>query len=230
MARLIKLSPHSLSLFLDCPRCFWLRYNQRVKRPEAISPSVPRGLDYVLKGYFDYHRKQGMVPELSGLIEGQLLEDEDLVSQMRKTSFGIELGQNIWFRGALDDAVRLEDGSIVPLDNKTKGFPPKGVHWSYEVQLASYVFILKKKGIKTKNFGYLAYWFLDHKNLDPSRPFLFQVKVERVEVDPTKIARLIDEAVKTLKGPLPKKGCRLDQKGKKQDCPFCDYREWIFAP
>ncbi len=162
----LSLSPHSLILFLECPRCFWLQFNKGIRRPERIVPGVPRGIDYVLKRYFDRWREKGMVPELEKLIKGaKLLKNQELVDQMRKTSFGVPVDKDVFFRGALDDALELDDGAIVPLDNKSKGFPPKEVHWSYKLQLSSYNFILKERGIKTKRIGYLIYWFLDPKKL-----------------------------------------------------------------
>ncbi|MCX6774543.1 MAG: hypothetical protein NTY99_00435 [DPANN group archaeon] len=51
----IKLSPSSLNLFKDCPRCFWLDKIKGISRPEGIFPSLPSGIDKVLKEHFDKH-------------------------------------------------------------------------------------------------------------------------------------------------------------------------------
>src|SRR3989344_4511673 len=44
-----KFSPSSLSLLKDCPRCFWLNFNKNIKRPDSIFPSLPSGMDKILK-------------------------------------------------------------------------------------------------------------------------------------------------------------------------------------
>jgi len=44
-----KFSPSSLSLLKDCPRCFWLRFNRKINRPDSIFPSLPGGMDIMKK-------------------------------------------------------------------------------------------------------------------------------------------------------------------------------------
>ncbi len=48
-----KLSPSSLNLMQDCPRCFWLTQHKVWKRPAGIFPSLPSGMDRILKIHFD---------------------------------------------------------------------------------------------------------------------------------------------------------------------------------
>src|SRR3989344_8415650 len=59
---LFKLSPSSLNLFIDCPRCFWLQVVKKVKRPDGAFPSLPSGMDKVLKEHFDRFMEQGTLP------------------------------------------------------------------------------------------------------------------------------------------------------------------------
>lgn len=47
------LSPSTLGLYKNCPRCFWLHINKGHKRPNGIFPSLPGGMDLVIKKYFD---------------------------------------------------------------------------------------------------------------------------------------------------------------------------------
>ena len=53
-----KFSPSSLSLLKDCPRCFWLKFNKDIKRPDSIFPSLPSGMDKILKVHFDHFMKK----------------------------------------------------------------------------------------------------------------------------------------------------------------------------
>ena len=49
MSKQVYLSPSALNVFNDCPRCFWLDKNKRMKQPRGIFPSLPSGMDKVLK-------------------------------------------------------------------------------------------------------------------------------------------------------------------------------------
>ncbi len=43
------LSPSSLNLMEECPRCFWLEKHKVWKRPSSVFPSLPSGMDNILK-------------------------------------------------------------------------------------------------------------------------------------------------------------------------------------
>ena len=58
----LKLSPSSLNLFLECPRCFWLYKVKGVGRPDGIFPSLPNGMDKILKEHFDRFMEKGELP------------------------------------------------------------------------------------------------------------------------------------------------------------------------
>ncbi len=100
----IKLSPSSLNLFLECPRCFWLRFNKGITRPETPASTMPLGMDLTLKNYYDAVRKDGLPPELKGHVDGRLLPEPDRIAEMRKTSFGFQLNSEVWFGGGLERA------------------------------------------------------------------------------------------------------------------------------
>src|SRR3989344_2059764 len=57
-----KLSPSSLSLMQECPRCFWLIHHKIWKRPTGIFPSLPSGMDKILKEHFDRFMEKGILP------------------------------------------------------------------------------------------------------------------------------------------------------------------------
>jgi len=88
-----KFSPSSLSLLKDCPRCFWLKFNKDIKRPEGIFPSLPSGMDKILKIHFDsFMRKGELPPELKELKDVKLFDDEDLLKVWRN-NFKASLGK-----------------------------------------------------------------------------------------------------------------------------------------
>lgn len=86
-----KLSPSILSLLKDCPRCFWLHFNKNIKRPETIFPSLPSGMDKILKDHFDRFMRKGKLPpelrQLNG--EVKLFDNEELLKVWRSNFKGI---------------------------------------------------------------------------------------------------------------------------------------------
>jgi len=128
--RKIYLSPSALNLFLDCPRCFWQEKNLGIKRPRGIFPSLPGGMDLVIKKYFDLYRKKGMLPpELEGKVEGKLYPEMDILERWRSwkhTNLKYEdESSGAVLSGALDDCL-LDKGFYIPLDYKTRGGPLQG--------------------------------------------------------------------------------------------------------
>jgi len=61
-----KLSPSALHLLDECPRCFWLTQHKLWKRPIGIFPSLPNGMDKILKEYFDLYRDKHLIPAACG--------------------------------------------------------------------------------------------------------------------------------------------------------------------
>lgn len=212
----IKLSPTSgLNLFLECPRCFWLRYNEKIHRPDIVFPSLPGGMDRIIKEYFDRYRKLGkMPPELEGKVKGALFSDQELLDRWRNWRQGLNFDDPVLeatLTGALDDCI-LDDGFLIPLDYKTRGTAPKerDSEEYYQTQLDTYVFLLQKNGFPVREFAYLVYYF-------PERFFdgnlvKFSTEVVKLETDSQRAYRIFSEAIACLRGPIPKAHT---------DCSYC---------
>jgi hypothetical protein len=73
---MIRLSPSSLNLFLDCPRCFWLYVNKGIRQPSIPVATITTGLDKVIKEYFNLYRPKGTLPPfLENKVPGKLIRD-----------------------------------------------------------------------------------------------------------------------------------------------------------
>jgi len=216
--KLIKISPSSLNLYLNCTRCFWLQLSEGIRRPQPPMSSLPNGIDLTLKIYFDHWRKKdGVPPILKDKIPGRLFKDEASISKFRSRSFQwFDKEVGAYFTGILDDALELSDGSIVPLDNKTRGFPPIEPHVAHVVQMSVYTLLLKQNEFKTKNIAYLIYWFFNHKKVDLEKPLDFNLGIEEVKTDPAYVKEIFHEAVVMLKEPMPPPN---------MNCKFCQYRK-----
>lgn len=219
MPQLVKLSPTTgLNLFSECRRCFWLHYNQWVRRPRGIFPSLPSGMDAVIKDYMDSYREKDILPpELEGKVVGKLMPDLYTLNRWRDwraDSLAYEDKElNVVVSGALDDCLVHDDHYIV-LDYKTRGWAPKRGQSEeyYQTQLDVYTLLLAEKGHKTKDFAYLLYYF-PHKIYEDGK-FGFQTEVVRVETNIERAKSIVKDAVLVLRGPLPKRH---------SDCEYCTW-------
>ncbi len=215
----LRLSPTTgLSLYRDCPRCFWLHYNKNVHRPRGIFPSLPGGMDLVIKDYFDKYRG-GLPPELEGKVDGVLMPDNDLMNRWRNWRTGLEYKDkklNATLFGALDDCL-LKSDKYIPLDYKTRGSAPQdgSSEQYYQTQLDTYALLLKANGYEPGDYAYLIYYF--PKRVSENGVVEFHVKPVRLTADPERVREIFEAAVKTLRGPIPKHHSN------------CEYCTWGFG-
>lgn len=202
------LSPSTLSLFRDCPRCFWKQFNEGIKRPNGIFPSLPSGMDRILKVHFDsFMKKNALPPELQTLSHMQLFDDEEKLAVWRNYRKGIRWtdtkGNTIC--GAIDNLL-VHKGKIVILDYKTRGYPLKDdTHEHYRDQLNIYNFLFKENGYETENYAYLVFY---HPNkVLPTGEILFHNELKKMEVSTDEAKKLIITAIGTLENESPNKKC-----------------------
>ncbi len=201
----IRLSATSLNLYRECPRCFWLEHSGQIHRPRGIFPSLPGGMDNVIKKYFDSYRSQGTLPpELIGKVEGQLVRDQALMERLRswRTSPTYRDSKiNATLIGALDECF-IDGGLYIPVDYKTRGYPLKeGAREYYQDQLNCYTLLLESNGMKTKRIAYLIYYYPD--NVKANGVVQFNVEPKKLTTDPEAARSLLIEVVKLLRQPQP---------------------------
>jgi CRISPR/Cas system-associated exonuclease Cas4 (RecB family) len=203
---MIKLSPSTLNLMEECPRCFWLHVVKNIKRPSGPMAGIVIKMDSIIKKYFNRYREQDKLPPIiKGKVKGKLPKD------MPKTLYSEE--GEIKLKGLPDEYLELEDGSIVPFDHKTKSKAPEENHPAYQLQLDVYTYLLIKNGYKTVNKGYLAYYYPDdcdvHNGLD------MNCEVVEVKTNPDRVVKLINKAKKIINNDIPDCG---------KDCEYC---RWV---
>ena len=207
-----QLSASTLKIFQECPRCFWLHCNQRLERPRGPFPSLPSGIDRVLKHYFDLYRKEGTLPPLvRGKLEGALAS--------QPLTLGFTDGPcNARLWGKLDDCLVVGDQQLAPLDHKTRASAPESVaytHRYYQLQMNVYTLLLERNGHRTNRMAYVLYYYPLAGELH--RGFPFDVTVHAIRTDPDAAYALFANACRCLAGPLPESG---------EACEFC---RWLQA-
>ena len=203
-----KLSPSSLNLLEDCPRCFWLHMVKGIKRPTGPMSSIPIKMDSIIKHYFDKYRDLGKLPPI--------IEDKItgwLAVGMPKT-LKHELDSGIILLGRPDEYIKLKDDNIVALDHKTKSKEPDDVHPSYQLQLDVYSYLLKAMGYDTVDIAYLAFYYPDECDLHNGMPFF--CKVIEVKTNPKIVEKLVIKSFDVLNGKIPDPA---------ENCEYCKWSE-----
>jgi hypothetical protein len=207
-----QLSASTLKLFQECPRCFWLHVNQKLERPRGPFPSLPSGMDRVLKSYFDAYRKDGALPPLiRGKVEG-CLATTTLTLGFNDPATG---GARLW--GKLDDCLILPNRRLAPLDHKTRASAPEDLSYTqryYQFQMDVYTLLLERNGHQTSRTAYVVYYFPVDGALHDGFPF--RVVVHQIATDPAVAYRVFCEACSCLAGPLPSSA---------EACEFCRWAQ-----
>jgi len=205
-----KLSPSSLSLMEECPRCFWLHFHGK-KRLEGIFPSLPSGMDSILKKHFDKFRdKKKLPPEIAkeGECKGcMLFDDKEKLEIWRNNRKGISIAdkQGNILKGAVDN-ILVRKNKLIVLDYKTRGFPLKeNTHETYQNQLDIYNFLLRMNGYETEDFAFLLFYY--PKEVLETGEVVFDTKLVKMKVDVKNAEDLWKKALKILEGSEPKASC-----------------------
>mgnify|MGYP001587637025 FL=1 len=208
---MFKLSPSSLNLMVECPRCFWLAQHDVWKRPAGIFPSLPSGMDNILKEHFDKFMARGLLPpELcnnSHCNDMKLFDDSELLKIWRSNFKGISWTDDAGnvLRGAVDNLL-VKGKKLIVLDYKTRGFPLKeDTHEHYQDQVDIYNFLLRKNDYETENYAFLL--FYHPKEVLNTGEVVFNTDLKKMKVDVKNAENIFKNAIKLLNSPCPKKSC-----------------------
>ncbi len=222
MEKKFSLSPYTLNLFDDCPRCFWFHMVKGIlyRRPEPPTSTLPRGMDGLIKKYFDsYRRKKILPPEIKPFLEGFLV-DEGIIKKWRNWKTGLSFVDGDGYRifGALDECI-VQDGIYVPLDYKTRGFQLKYDSTSYYIlQMSCYNFLLYKNNYRISSYAYLVFYIPSEYSLEGI--VKFDVEVRKINTySPQKVYEIFRKALGVLLNNEPPKAG--------DNCPFCKWAEMV---
>jgi len=199
----IRLSPSALNIFRDCQHCFWMDKVQGIRRPRGIFPSLPSGMDRVIKDYFDQYRKEGNLPPefQSETFQGlQLYDNQKQLNLWREwrtgPSFRDEDGSVLF--GAIDDLL-VKEGKYVPFDCKKKGSPTSAedARRYYSNQIDCYALMLEKNGLPQAGCGYLLYY--SPKSVREKGWVNFNLQAVRLETDTARALKTFRDAVALIK-------------------------------
>lgn len=175
------LSASSLSVFKDCPRCFFNDKVRGIKQPRGIFPSLPGGMDRLLKDRYDSFRVRKILPpELREHFQGSILFQDQI--QLRKwqnwrQGLRMKIG-DVTLTGAIDELIDNQDASFTIFDYKTRGAAPKegASEQYYGSQMDIYDLLLGDAGIPTTGEAYLGYWWPCSHGMEQERHMKFPME------------------------------------------------------
>ena len=209
--KIFRLSPSSLNLMHECPRCFWLPQNNVWTRPEGIFPSLPSGMDRILKVHFDKFRERNLLPpELcnqKNCENMKLFNDKELLTFWQNNRKGIsykdEDGNEL--RGAVDNILQ-KGNKLIVIDYKTRGYDLKeDTHEHYQLQIDVYNFLLRKNGYETEDYGFLLFYV--PKEVAETGEIIFDTTLKKMEINVKNAETIWKKAIKFLNSECPEKGC-----------------------
>ena len=213
----IRLSPSTLNVFLECQKCFWLDQVKGIHRPRGIFPSLPGGMDGLIKKYFDKYRALGKLPpELEGKLDGvELFQDGELLNKWRNWRSALayeDLETGAVLSGMLDD-LGVKGRQFVPLDYKTRGYDVKeGGENFYKNQLNCYGLMLRENQMPPAGYAFLLYYI--PKEVAEGGMTRFDVVPKKVDIDPDEALKVLRDAAALLQGPMPERH---------SECIYCSW-------
>jgi len=206
-----KLSPSSLNLMKECPRCFWLTQHKVWTRPQGIFPSLPSGMDKILKEHFNKFMSRGeLPPELrtnGHTSKMKLFNDHELLAIWRSNFKGIqwEDKQGNILKGAVDN-ILMKGKKLIVLDYKTRGYALKeDTAEHYQDQLDIYNFLLRKAGYDTEDYAFLLFYV--PKEVMETGEVVFDTELIKMKIDVKNAEEIFKGAIKLLNGDCPSKTC-----------------------
>lgn len=211
----LSLSPAKLNEYNNCPLCFYAVHVLGIKKYEGIFPTLPRGVDRVLKEFGD--RFAGTLPEmLIGKVPGFLVKDPIRRKKMRNWQSNIKpvvtlsTGRRVGLIGAFDDLLE-ECPGYASLDWKSKGDKPKdsGAQY-YQTQLDVYELMMRTEEWPVTGKGYLAYVW--PKTWEAGNLVEFGCDVYTLDASADRAMQLIETVVGVMEGefiPKPSPTCEL---------------------
>lgn len=214
----IYVSPSSLRILENCPKCFYMSIINKIKRPSGGFPTLGGGIDLQLKKHYDKYMEKGELPPeiIKHKINAKLFSDIGLLEVWRSNFKGIQAKDNesgIILRGAVDHLLE-KDGKIIVLDFKTRGYDLKeNTHHDYVDQMNIYNYLLRRNGYETHDYSYLMFYIFE--SVDNDGTFIFKTELVEVPVDIKHAQNLFTKAIKVLQGDCP---------ASSEKCEYCNWK------
>ena len=164
---MIKISRSKIDLFLECPRCFYLDIQKKIKRPPGFPFNLNNAVDSLLKKEFDRHREAGTKHPIQIEFDVDAIPaNHPMIDKWRQSmQHGVifkDIERDLHIYGGIDDLWINSDGEYHIVDYKAtaKETPVTELaDWTagYKRQMEVYQWLLRKNGLKVSNTAYFVY-------------------------------------------------------------------------
>ncbi len=224
-----KLSRSKISLFLECPRCFYVDNKLGTKRPPGFPFNLNSAVDALLKKEFDVHRADATSHPLMAQygVDAVPFADDRMDAWRDALKRGVEYTHpETGFRmsGAVDDIWVRPNGELIVVDYKATSKEGKITeldqewHIGYKRQLEVYQWLLRRNEFKVSNTGYWVYAnaHTDKKAFD--RQLEFEITLVPYQGNDSWVEGTLHAIKKCLDSE--------DIPAPSEECDYCKYREF----
>jgi len=182
------------------------------KRPQSYFPSLPTGMDRILKEHFARFIGQEILPPEIALdpdTEGlHLFSDKEQLKIWQDNFKGLSYkdDQGNVLQGAIDNILVSKENKLIVLDYKTRGHDinPK-TPYAYKKQLELYNLLLRKIGYLTEEYSFLLFYI--PKEVAKTGEVIFDTKLVKIKTEVFKAEKLLNKALDLLNNECPIESC-----------------------
>ena len=224
-----RLSRSKISLFMDCPRCFYIDNRLGTARPPGFPFNLNSAVDALLKKEFDIHRvNKTPHPLMSAYGLDAVPFDHEKMDAWRDALRGgvtFEHSTGMTISGGVDDIWVNPKGELIVVDYKATSKDGKiealeeEWHIGYKRQLEIYQWLLRQNGFEVSD---TAYWVYANGDKDKDA-FDAKLEFELTLVPYTGDASWVEDTLQDIKKCLDSD--ELPQNA--EDCDYCKYREAV---
>lgn len=222
---LFKISRTGVDLFLNCERCFYLRYKKGVSRVSGPPFNLNIAVDSLLKNEFDEYRIKGEPhPLMSEANIDAIPFQHELLEQWRFNFKGVQFEDKkrgfLWF-GAIDDVwIHNQSKKLIIADYKATSKKTEvnlDADWqiAYKRQMEFYQWLMRSNGFEVDDEGWFVYCngkvFDNHFNGSLS----FDIKMIPYKGNDAWIEPTLEKLIKCLKSQITPDA--------NESCDYCKY-------
>ena len=222
---MIKISRSKIDLFLECPRCFYLDIQKKIKRPPGFPFNLNNAVDSLLKKEFDRHREAGTKHPIQIEFDVDAIPaNHPMIDKWRQSmQHGVifkDIERDLHIYGGIDDLWINSDGEYHIVDYKAtaKETPVTELaEWTagYKRQMEVYQWLLRKNGLKVSNTAYFVYCTGDNTAENFNNKIEFHSHIIPYEGNDSWIDQTINELHSCLSNP------RIPNKN--DTCQYCNF-------
>ncbi len=224
-----RLSRSKISLFLECPRCFYIDNKLGTARPPGFPFNLNSAVDALLKKEFDTHRVNGTSHPLMKTYKLDAVPfDHPKMDTWRDSLKGgviCEHESGLTVCGGVDDIWVTPDGELIVVDYKATSKDAhiteldQDWHDGYKRQMEVYQWLLRKNGFKVSNTGYFVYCNASRDKEAFDGQLEFEITLVPYTGDDSWVEGTIAQIKETLDSTaLPDPS---------PECDYCRYREAV---